>query len=185
MFGTNGGGSTSADVSATRRLADQYFDAERWDTAEIEYQRLVEEDPYNSPAWFRLALTKLKRLGKIDASTSNSENAEAAMDEQQVELLQATRSAFANAMESPSFRNESRHLLAKLETQLGNLKTAVSWLDEAVKDGYSIRGGLLSDSSFESLASVDGFQAVVAQERENAERRFSQRRNLPSVQDGR
>jgi tetratricopeptide (TPR) repeat protein len=189
MFGTSSTQANADSVSKVRADSDDFFESGEWVKAASNYRQLVEADPYNGDAWFRLGICHLKEVARLRSSESNDRAEPAAentpneneSNASYTEDMEQAVNAFTQALDFPFFRNESRRNLAILKTYAGEYEEAVKWLQEAVDDGMLTRSGVLSVPEFEPLNTIEGFQAIVLKERENARNAPINRRNLPAV----
>ncbi len=165
-------------VSDTRRISDEAFLSNRWPDAIAPYQKLVQEDPFNGTAWFRLGFANWKYVQKV-ASQLATENSKSEPDAKNVERLEADIQihqeaavvAFEKAMTFSMFRNSARRTLAEIYAFKQDTNKAFEVLSAAIDDGYCSRSGIERDESLAILRTMDDrrFQELVRKEKTNLE----------------
>jgi tetratricopeptide (TPR) repeat protein len=163
-------------VSETRKRSDEAFLSNRWEDAIEPYQKLVNEDPFNGTAWFRLGFANWKHVQKL-ASRLATEESKASPDANSVQQLTAqienhqgvAIAAFEKAMTFSLFRNSARRTLAEIYAFKQDTDKAFEILTAAIDDGYCSRSGIINDDSLSLLRTMDDprFQELVRKEKAN------------------
>jgi len=133
--------SFAADAEEAARL----YQAEQWSEAATAYQAVIETQPQNAQAHYRLAVA-LRHLGRYD--------------EAGVELDQA-----AVAGVPPSFAEAER---ARLEAAAGDGPGAIAALTRAAEAGFANPAAITGDAALAALADQPGFEAALARISKNA-----------------
>ncbi len=135
--------STAAAEDAADAAARAYADGE-WAAAADGYEALVEADPNDARARFRLAVA-LRHLGRLDASSDQLDQAQAS----------GVPAAFV----------ESER--ARLRLAQGDRAGAIAALEAAGAAGFPNAASIESDDSFASIAGDPGFLAALDAIRRN------------------
>jgi len=141
-------GSDSSEFSPVRKRADKYVAKKDWGSAIKEYEKLIEQDPYNGHAWYRLgslllrtrtdAMFELSSLEEEGAGTRAANDASKRIENSSARayevLSELTRFA--------RYRRDALIQLAILECDRGEHDAALDYLEEFIGRGYSTRRGL-------------------------------------------
>jgi tetratricopeptide (TPR) repeat protein len=131
--------------SATEE-ADALYQAEEWEKAAQAYEKVVDREPKNGRAWFRLGTSR-----------------------RNLKLYQQAVAAFEEADKIGFAQPFSRYNIASGYALLNEKAKAFAWLDKAVEAGFANLGSLESDTDIASLREDARFGQVVEQVKINAE----------------
>lgn len=178
----------SSSFSNTRKEADQAYRDSNWPVAVEKYQMLVEEDPFNGDAWFRIGASSIFWLERLkNPATSDNETQETAQEpitvnrEESEKLVETALGAFTKARDFAFFRNESRLQIALIHVRQGETDRALKELREAVDDGFHTRSTLARNPLLFELKDNEAFQEILGIERLNINSMSRRRDNLPNV----
>lgn len=178
LGGNNDNNAVGEAFSPDRVAADRAFSANRWADAIEPYQRLVQDDPFNAAAWFRLGESNW-RYGQIlleDLKRAESSETDAAQLEEKTRQIDAiitqAREAFEQARTFLQFRNEAQMRLAEIAATRGDYDQAFQLLRATIGVGHATVG-IDRNRFLLKLDDVDPteFRNLVRLERENLERR--------------
>ena len=180
-FGQKSG--TPDNLSLERQRADSSVGAKNWVAAIPDNLKLLERDPYDSHAWFRLA------QGRFKVAVDSHSNFQSISDQQGVEsdaaiaarikmefFVDEAIECFEKCVDFARYRKESLANIAYLHNFCDRKDLAVEYFGKAVKDGYfgrrtPTRFGVGSHR-FSSLASLPAFWVSRVQESRNSEGYF-------------
>ena len=167
------------NLSEARRIADSSVGDNDWVAAIPDNLKLVERDPFNSHAWFRLAQGRYTLAVNsysilqsiIDEQGGESDLANAARVEMESQADEAIE-CLEKCVDFARYRRESLSNIAYLHSLCGRNKLAIQYFGKAVKDGYSGRRTQsrlgTSEHRFSSLAHMTAFWPCRWQEARNS-----------------
>lgn len=134
--------------SKDRQLADEYFAEHKWDKASFHFQRLAEQDPYNSYAWYYQAVCQF--WIRSDYETELQTKTESAAPEDELRNLrdkisEAEERALRYFSEaSKFFRHRKRSLvnLAMIRASRQEFAEALKHLEIYVNEGHLLTRSL-------------------------------------------
>ena len=134
------------DEPPTQAAANDAYQARDWQKSENAYRAIVEADPDNGSAWYRLAvsLRQLGRYGEVGPALAKAEAAGV----------------------PPTYVEYER---AKASIQAGDQEAAMSSLEAAVAAGFGNHQALEGDAEFEAIRSYQRFAAVLAKAKRNSQ----------------
>lgn len=132
-------------LAADAEQADRVYQAQQWPEAVIAYSALVEEQPENARAQYRLA-TALRHVGRFQEASGHLDLALA-------------------AGVPASYVDIER---ARLAAASGDTKLAVTAIENAASAGFSDPSAITDDPALAALTTVPGFEASLDQIRRNA-----------------
>jgi hypothetical protein len=187
MFGGNQDLEQRSEFSNARRVAELSVKREDWKAVVASNQKLIQQDPFNSHAWYAKATASFRITTEDREAVSALETAQA--DEQQIteakakltESAKMARDNFVSCLDYVRYRNTARIYLASLESTLGNKPVAMNHLKEALEDGFYSRQYRIGN--FQSLRNEDGFAELLAMESKNRALRPDMRKR-PQVRRG-
>ena len=166
------------NLSAERQRADSLMNSNDWVAAIPDNLKLVERDPFDGHAWFRLA------QGRFQIAVDSRENLRLISEELGAEsdvaiaartemesLADDAIECYEKCADFARYRRGSFANIAYLHGLCGRNKLAIEYFDMAVRDGYfgrrnSIRLGVVGHR-FASLAHLPGFWPSRVQEVRN------------------
>lgn len=135
----------AASIAADADEAAQLYQAEQWSAAATAYQAVIETQPKNPQARYRLAVA-LRHLGRYDEAGVQLDGA-------------------AAAGVPPSFTEAER---ARLKAAAGDGPGAVAALTRAAEAGFANPAAITGDAALAALADQPGFEAALSRISKNA-----------------
>jgi len=130
----------------TQAGANDAYQARDWEKSASAYGAIVEADPANASAWYRLAVS-LRQLGRyLEVEPALVKAEEAGIPQSYVEYERA-----------------------KATIQLGDQEAAMSALEAAVAAGFGNHQALESDTEFKAIRSYQRFGEVLALAKRNSQ----------------
>ena len=180
-FGEQSG--TPDNLSAERQRADSSVEENDWVAAIPDNLKLLERDPFDGHAWFRLAQGRYRLavdshailLSINDTEGVESDVASVAWMEMETRADEAIE-CFEKCVDFARYRRASLANIAYLHSLCGRERLAIKYLGKAVKDGYfgrrTPRRFGTEMHRFVFLAHLPAFLPLRVQEHRNSEGYF-------------
>lgn len=125
------------------KQAEHLYQQRNWPAAAVAYQKVVKENPFHGPYWYR--------LGYIAIQTKDYDLAIQA-NEKATDLL--------------AFPGNAMYNLACTYALAGNGDIALNWLERAIKKGYNNLHQIMQDEDLKSLKNHPRFLALMGQHKQ-------------------
>lgn len=145
----------SPDGSAARIRADRSFQQEDWANASVNYQRMLDADPFNPTAQYRKSYSLHQQF--IAALKQQSESGQRSAEVNR--LAGEAIASYQASLDYPHLRDRAHYNIACIHAQLGDKEQALSELTKAMRLGIS-RHFVSQDSDLQILHDDPRYQAL-------------------------
>jgi tetratricopeptide (TPR) repeat protein len=170
------GSSSDVDWSFKREVHHRYGycmgEAGETEKALDAFKKLLEREPKNSDAWFRLGVYTQK-AGRFEEAVEHHRRSEALKPDDFWNNRYLTRALSGAGRHEEALRQAERNLslqpndsprmveMARCYALMGKKGKANDWFEKAVEAGYNNRQAILSDPGFASLQDSRSFKSLV------------------------